>query len=580
MCLFAQSEQLAQNYLDQGEYQKALSTYEVLLKDNPANINYFYGLVTCYQQLENFVKADELLLERLKESNNNPSLYIELGHNAELQLNEEMAKSYYSKALDVLRIKPNYTYSVARNFEKYSLLENAETAYIIGMSTKNSSNYNLPLARIYGERGELEKMFTAYLDLLDKDPEKVNNLIREFEKYIQEDPSHQANQILRKLLLKKQQQSPSISYNQLLSWLFVQQHEFKKAFLQEKALYRRDGENLQRIIQLLVVAKSASDLSSAQEIVGFVIEETSSPVILVQANQLLLDMKVSTAKVSDYKEIEEDFKRLLGLYGKGVETIALQIDYANFLAFKTDKIQEAISLLKELSTIVTLNYELSAVKMALADILVLDQKFNEALIYYSQIQQLVKNDELSQQARFKVAKTSYYKGDFSWAKTQLDVLKASSTQLIANDAMELSLLISENTLQDSTQSALKRYAHAEFLSFQNKNTEAIAALEELLQLHKGERIEDEALLKQAILYEKESEWDKAEANYIKIIEFYKTDILGDNATYRLAELYKDKLQQPEKAKDFYEEIIFNYADSIYFVDATKKYRVLRGDTLE
>ncbi|HET8754249.1 MAG TPA: tetratricopeptide repeat protein, partial [Salinimicrobium sp.] len=190
------------------------------------------------------------------------------------------------------------------------------------------------------------------------------------------------------------------------------------------------------------------------------------------------------------------------------------------------------------------------------------------------------NDEIAQNARFKVAKTSYYKGDFQWAESQLDVLKSSTSQLIANDAMELSLLISDNSLEDSTQTALKLYSKADLLSFQHKNEEAIEVLDEILIQHKGEKIEDEALLKQAELLEKAGEYSKAEANYLELIQYYKTGILGDNAHFLLAELYSEKLEEPEKAKEFYEKIVFNYADSIYFVDARKKFRELRGDSLE
>jgi len=245
-----------------------------------------------------------------------------------------------------------------------------------------------------------------------------------------------------------------------------------------------------------------------------------------------------------------------------------------------NKIEEAKQLLETLSSGQLNNFQQAAIKMTLADILVLDQKFNQALIYYSQIQNLVKNDEVSQNARFKVAKTSYYKGDFEWALSQLDVLKKSSTQLIANDAMELSLLIKENSLEDSTQTALKLYAKADLLTFQNKEEQAIQILEEILTAHKGEKIEDEALLKQASIFSDQGKFEKAEANYLKILEFYGKGILADNATFLLAELYKEELNNPEKAKQYYEQIIFSFPDSIYFVDARKKFRSLRGDDLE
>src|SRR5690606_32798441 len=191
----------------------------------------------------------------------------------------------------------------------------------------------------------------------------------------------------------------------------------------------------------------------------------------------------------------------------------------------------------------------------------------------------LKNSTISQEARFKVAKTSYYKGDFEWAESQLKILKASTSQLIANDALDLKLLISDNKYEDSLHVALKLYSKADLMAFQNRTDEAISLLDKILSEHKGESIEDEALLKQAKLFEKKKQYDKAILNYQTIITNYADEILVDDAVYFLAELYNNILAQPEKAKVLYEQIIFNHQDSIYSVEARKKFRMLRGDAI-
>ena len=186
---------------------------------------------------------------------------------------------------------------------------------------------------------------------------------------------------------------------------------------------------------------------------------------------------------------------------------------------------------------------------------------------------------MGQEARFKVAQTSFYKGDFDWALTQLKVLRAATSQLIANDAMQLSLLIADNSLEDATQRALKKYARASFLNYQNKKREAVLLLDEILKNHKGEKIEDEALLKQGKILTELKEYGKAEYNYLKIVEFYGQDILADDAHFALAELYRTVLDNPIKAKSHYEQIIFNHQDSYFFPRARKYYRELRGDRI-
>jgi len=211
--------------------------------------------------------------------------------------------------------------------------------------------------------------------------------------------------------------------------------------------------------------------------------------------------------------------------------------------------------------------------------LVYTGKFNQALINYTQVQTKLKNSRLAQTARFKVAQTSYFKGDYKWALSQLKVLKSSTSQLIANDALELHLLISDNLAGDSIPKALKAYARADLLAFQNRNKVAIDSLNAVLLNFKGHPIEDEALFKQAKLFEKTKAYDFAENNYQKIITLQSDGILVDNAYFELGQLYDTKLLDIEKAKEMYQKIIFEFPSSIFLVEARKRFRKLRGDII-
>ncbi|HET8803977.1 MAG TPA: tetratricopeptide repeat protein [Aequorivita sp.] len=576
---FSQSDALAKNYFEQGQFEKALRIYEKLSKESPYRLDYFLGMVESNQQLENFSEAEKLIKAKLGDGRNFPQLYVELGYNYSLQNQTELATANFNKAIETIEVNPNYSYNIGNTFEKYSLLDEAVIAYEKAMAMSDKIDFNMQLAQIYGEQGKLEKMFDSYLGLVEKNASFLGTAQRYFSLYTTEDPNNEANLLLKKTLLQRSQQNPDVLYNELLSWLFIQQKEYKKAFTQEKAIYKRIGEDLGGITDLAYIAIADEDYDTGREIVNYIIDNSFTPQNKLQGNQILMKMEVKTTNPKEYAEVEKKFESLLDEFGRNRETYLLQIDYNHFLAFQNNKKEPAIENLKTLAKQDLTAYQEARVKMELADILVFDEKFNEALIYYSQIQKKVQSDVLAQEARFKVARTSYFKGDFEWAQVQLDVLKKSTSQLMANDAMQLSLLIRDNTLEDSTQTALKKYARADLLEFQDKDAEAITVLEDILTNHKGEKIEDEALLKQGEIYEKKGEYGKAEANYLKIIEFYKEDILADDAHYRLAKLYEEKLAQPDKAKVQYEAIIFNFADSIYFVDARKKYRTLRGDAI-
>jgi tetratricopeptide (TPR) repeat protein len=215
--------------------------------------------------------------------------------------------------------------------------------------------------------------------------------------------------------------------------------------------------------------------------------------------------------------------------------------------------------------------------MELADILLYEEKFNQALIYYSQINEDMGAENIGQEASLKTAKTSYFKGDFDWASHQLKVLKSAPSQLIANDALDLFLLISDNTVSDSTQVAIKKFAHADFLLYQNKKQEALSQFLAILKENKGDDIEAVTHLRIGKIYEKLGDFPQALEHYSIIINQFKESIYTDEALYYAAEIYNTNLQDVEKAKPLYEDILFHHEDSIYYVDARNKYRKIRGD---
>ena len=575
---FSQDE-LAKDYFNKGEFEKALVLYQKLEKDNPRNSNYKLKIVEIYRQLEQLDKAEEYLLSQTVSNIKNPVYLVELGYNYQLKNNLPKAKEYYNIANEKLFENASYAYNIARAYESHSLLENAIFVYNKAMELNDALNFNIQLARIYGEQGDVEKMFYSYMSFIQENNSYIDHAKRAISGFISENSQNENNILLKKILLKKIQKEPDLLWNELLSWLFIQQKDYRKSFTQEKAIFKRNPESLQRIVDLALITIDEKNNETAKEILNYLIATSQDIDTVIKANNYLLKLETEEVTNNNFKEIDNKYDKLFNQYGLNHQTIKLQLSYAHFLAFNQEKPEDAISFLKETLKQPLSKFQKAEAKLKLGDILVFQEKFNEALIYYTQIQRSLKNSPISQEARFRVAKTSYYKGDFDWAESQLKILKSSTSQLIANDALDLKLLISDNKYEDSTQTALKLYSKADLLAFQNKNSQAILLLDTLLTNHKGETIEDQALYMQAKLFEQNKQYLKAETNYNAIITNYREDILADDALYMLAELYNNHLDLPEKAKELYEQIIFNHADSIYFVEARKKYRVLRGDAI-
>ena len=573
-----QDLQIADSYFKKGEFQKALLSYQKLFEKKPYNTNYVYKMVSAYQQLEDYNAAQQLLEDRIAK-HKIPVLLIELGYNYQLQDSIALADNFYKEAINHIDERPTNVYSLTQRFEEHSLLDQAITAYKKAAPLLPERNFSVQLARIYGDQGNIENMFSNYIDYIAYRPENLNNIKRAFSDFISENKDNENNGILRRVLLLRIQSEPDVYWYELLSWLYVQEKQYSKSFTQEKALYRRNPESLDRIIDLAITSMNDEQKDVATDIFNYILDASQENDTILLAHQYLLEIETENTLKKDLGTIDKKYQALFETYGRFEATISLQLAYAHFLAFYFDQPEPASAFLKETSNLDVSPYQKATIKLKLADILVLQEKFNEALIYYSQIQANLKNSTIAQQARFKVAKTSYYKGDFEWAESQLKILKSSTSQLIANDALDLKLLISDNKYDDTTQTALKYFAKADLLAFQNKPNEAIQLLDRILTEHKGESITDQTLYQQAKLYEQQKDYEKAAINYQTIIKGYREDILIDDAYYYLAELYNNHLAKPEEAKPLYEKIIFEHEDSIYFVEARKKFRMLRGDAI-
>ena len=574
---FAQNEQLAQYYYDKGDFQKAKISYEELLEGIPQNTQYFLRTVDCYQQLKQFDVAEAAIKARLEKTKQG-NLLVELGYNFQLQKNDTKAKNFYDQAVERIKINPNEVYGICNSFEKKVLIDYALKSYQTATELEPNFNFNYQIALLYGQLGNAEMMISTFLNEAYANPQNSIMIQNQLARFMVDEGDASFNETLRKALILRTQKNQDIFWNRYLSWYYVQQKEFEKAFIQEKAIYKRNPESLSNIVNLGQLAIEEDNQEAAKEILGFVLENTKDLELLIQANSYLMKMKIGKAKEKDFAAINTELQALLKQYEISPFTLSLQLIQAHFVAFNLKKSEEGKAIVKKALELQLDDYDVAQAKMELADILLYEEKFNQALIYYSQIELDLKNDVIAHEASLKSAKTSYFKTDFVWALKQFKELKSANTQLIANDALEYFLFINDNTVADSTQTALKQFAKGDYLLYQNRNQEAEAQFQLILKNYKGQEIEAVTLLRLGRIYEKLGDFTLALSQYQNIIDHHSDGIYVDEALFFLAEIYNKQLKLPEKAKPLYEKIIFNHQDSIYFVDARKTFRQLRGDT--
>lgn len=573
----AQNEQLALQYFDDGEFEKALTIFEESSQKQPSNFFFFQKIIECQQQLKQYDKAEEVILKR-KDKNNQPLLLIELGYNYQLQKNTDKVEKNYDLAIQEVEKEPNYAYQVANSFEKKVLLEWALKAYETAQKKNPKLNFDYQSALLHGQLGKLDLMLQKLLDYSYANQENTALVQNQLSRFLLDDVDGAFANEIKKGLLLKTQKSQDVYWNQFLSWYFVQQKEYGKAFVQEKAVYKRNPDSFYNIVTLAKLAIDEKQNEEATSILTFVLENTDNLDLQMQAHHFLVSMEIESALEKDFLDLDLKLQGLLKKYGITPFSLELQILTAHFEAFYLKQTDLGKQLLQNALQLPLNIREESRVKMELADIMVYDEKFNQAILYYAQVEENLKNDVIAHEASFKLAKANFYKRDFDWTLQQVKNLKQSPSLLIANDAVELFLLIEDNSVEDSLRIALQDYAKADFQLYQKKNDEALQSFLTILQKHKGKSIEESTLFKVGKIYEEKNDYAKAIQYYQSILEQHKDGINKDEALFFSAEIYRKHLLDNEKAKQLYEKIVLEHPDSLYFTESRKQYRTLRGDS--
>ena len=438
---------------------------------------------------------------------------------------------------------------------------------------------------MYRRKGDTEKMILNYLNSLAHNPNRLNSMKTLFQRYLSEDDFLE---LQTQLYTRIQDNDEVVAYPELLTWVFIQKKDYKNALRQVKALDRRLKENGGRIYRLAEIAANDKDYDAAIVAYNYIVREKGkmSSYYIESKRESLTCKRKKLVEGFDYtdqdlKTLEAEYQFFLNEFGKRKSTASIVAELADLEAFYLNDLDKAIFLLQEMIEYRGLNrYILAKGKLSLADFYLMKGEVWESTLLYSQVDKEFKDDILGHEARFRNAKLSYYSGDYQWAQAQFDILKASTSKLIANDALDLKLLISDNKFEDSTQTALRQYAKADLMAYQNKNAAAIILYDKLLKQYQGQSIEDEALFNQAKLLVAEQQYEMAVTNLLKIISIDPEGILTDNSYYLLGEIYKNNIKDFEKASEYYQKIIFEKPSSIYLVDARQKYREIRGDNIE
>lgn len=579
--------QLAEQYFRQGDYEKALVYYEKFYSDNPAP-HYFVRMYDCLVQLDRFKEAEKAMKKQMKREPNNLMYGIRLGELYEKQADSKNAGKAYNDVISNLKANQQEIITVAREFSRLNKFDYALKAFERGKElVPNFYVFNFEIADLYGQMGQDDRMIDMYLEMLSHNSAYLQTVQNMLNRNIDFTDDTKLTGILRERLLRSIQQKPDEPvFSEMLIWLYLQQNDFGGALTQVKALDKRYRENGERVMNLGYMAlqqkqyKHAADAFSYVASKGMGLYYRDAQLASLNARKLEYENSFEVP-TENYVQLVKDYEQLITQLGSTPQAAKAERDVAQIEALRLNQPQKAIDRLQLVLKRPRVPDDIQAyMKIDLGDYLLQQGEEWEAALYYLQAEKDFKYDEIGEIAKFKAAKVYYYKGEFAFAKAQLDVLKGSTSKLIANDALFLSNLIQDNTGTDTTEVPMQMYAQADLLVEQKRYKEAINVLDSIIFRYPGHPLADDILFLKHKIALQQNEVEKAIGFLEKIVNNYGSDILADDALFALGELYEKRLNDSENARKYYEKLLLNHTDSLFITEARKRYRTLRGDVLE
>ena len=576
--------QLATQYYNARDFEKAAPLFKDIYQVSN-NRHYFRLYISSLTELQRYQEAEEEIRKEIRRSRDSqPDLLVHWGQLLKLQNREAEAVAKYEEAIRTTPANRANFINTGNMFLQWREFEWAQRLYEHGRKVIPGEGFHSELAMVYSYLRNYTQMLEELLYLVKTDEANLPRVQSNLTSAMYLDIENGLREEFRATILRRIQTEPNIlAYNRLLIWFFLQERQFAAALRQTIALDRRTGAEEQQIIMLAQMAINNQSYRDASTAYDYILSKGRQHPSWLTAfmYKLHADYQYFTIEEPDNmdygKELAAKFEEGLEIMGYSPANVFLIKEYAHLLAFYLEDPESAIAVLEKGLEIPGLRpLEIGEIKTELADVYLFSDDPYEAILLYSQVIDTNRNNNLGDEVKLKKARLGYYMGNFSWAKAQLDVLKASTSKLTANDAMELSLFISNNTTQDSIDKALQYFARADLLFFRNKNKEAMATLDTIDQLFPYHSLIDDVLYRKAKIHLTSNEPQIAAGLLERVAREFSYDLLADDALYLLADTYNYRLNDQQKAAEAYRRILFEHPGSIYVPEAREKFRELNN----
>ncbi|HEY0262790.1 MAG TPA: tetratricopeptide repeat protein [Chitinophagales bacterium] len=585
-------EALAKSYFENGEYEKASDLYQQLWEKSGQQDEFYQPLLKSFYALNKYDDAEKIIRKQIKHLPSNPLYQIDLGDALSKQNAStgsatipESAKKIFEKVVKDLHANDAEIRQVANTFHDLQLMNYEIATYEKANKLFSGRiDYSPELASANMSLGNYTLAAKYYLEFAEKFPEQTQRVKNTIQTSANGDKL--MSELETALYTKIQKQPDNEDLIDFLTWIYIQNKDFESALLQMRALDKRTNGDGAQVLEVAQIAQLEGFYDEALSGYEYIAKKQPRSYLYFEARSDQLNCrKEKIAKTINYTQadllaLKADYEQFIS-ENEGSPQVAQSIkELADLQGFYLHDLNAAIDASEKLIAMQGISQKLkNQAKLSLGDFYLMSGDVWESTLFYSQVDKSEKDSPLGEEARFKNAKLSYYKGEFDWAQTQLNILKSATSQLISNDAINLSVFIIDNLGLDTVPEPMQLFANADLLSFQNKDDEAEKMLDSIVFKFPGHELYDDILFAKAQIFVRKRAFTKAIPLLEEIVQHYGQDLKGDDALFLLADITENELHDKEKAKELYQKLLTEHPSSVLVIEARKRFRNLRGDKI-
>ena len=576
-------EKLAREFYYKKDYEKARDLYKNLY-DTYDQVSYFMQYADCLILTGDYETAEKAYKSFLKKNPKNWRAHVDLAYVYSKQGDDTKAVKYLNKVVKDVPENKNSIIEFTNTLRNRGFNEIALLVFDKGAKNSNINySFNLEKAYTYNSMLDFENATECYLLYLKEKPEQYDMVKNRLRVMMMYDLNGNVNDVIRIALLRKTREEPeNEEYSSMLMWYSLQQQDYELALMLLKSLDQRGKENYENdIINIAQIARNNRQFDISIEAFQYLLKKHAEGVYYIEATTGLIGAEYDKAVAegnhdkSFYEKLSGRIDTAFEKIGYSKETLPLVAVQADIMAYELGRSEDAKALLNNALEMTLPLKSKADLKMKLADIYLLTDEVWEATLLYSQIEKSLKNEPIAHEARFKNAQLRYFIGEFEWANAALNILKSATSKLVANDAMTLSLTISDNLEYDTI--ALKRLAKADYNIYKHNYNIANQILDSIIVYNPNEVSLPNAFYRKAQIAINNSDYELADSLFKRVYKGYADSYIADEALFEDAQLLENQLNRIEDAMECYVRLFDYYTASVYVAQARKSYRRLRDE---